>query len=88
MTSEPQLTEEEIANLPIVHQIMCRMHKSQHVQELLIAVRAELLLARAYQKLNFGVEASLYEAAAASGYSLGELATIDSLIQFGTVIPE
>lgn len=86
--NQPQLTEEDVANLPVVHQIMCRIHKSQHVQELLIMIRGELLLNRAYQKLNWGVDASLYEAAAASGYSLGELALLDSLIQYGTVLPE
>lgn len=78
------LTEEEIKDLAPVERIMARMVKSQHVQQLLVAMLNEVIYERAHQKLNFKPEA-LYEAAAASGFSHGQLQLLTRLVELGHV---
>lgn len=81
------LIEEEIASMSRVEQIMARMVKSQHVQTFLEAIYHEIVQDRAHQKLNFKPE-FLYEAAAASGFSHGQLMLIQQLCQLGHVLPD
>lgn len=81
------MTEEEIQDLAPVERIMAKMVKSQHVQQFLVAMLNEIIVDRAHQKLNFKPEA-LYEAAAASGFSLGQLQLLTRMVQLGHVTEE
>jgi hypothetical protein len=85
MNQSPNMTEEEIKELPVTHQIMTRIVKTPELQDALEYIRDIIMQDRAHQKLNFKPEA-LYEAAAASGYSLGQLQLISDLCRLGHVI--
>lgn len=84
---QPNLTEDDIKAMPHVEQMICRMHKSEHVQEYLLAIRSLIIEDRANQKLNWSPD-KIYEAAAASGFSHGQLILITQLCNLGHVIQE
>jgi hypothetical protein len=79
------LSETDILDLAPVERIMAKMVKSQHVQQFLVAMLNEVIVERAHQKLNFKPEA-LYEAAAASGFSLGQLQLLTRMVELGHVL--
>jgi hypothetical protein len=85
--NQQQPTEEDIASMSQIDQILARMVKTPHVQQFLEAVRDAIIYDRAHQKLNFKPE-FMYEAAAASGYSHGQLVLITQLCSLGHVTAE
>lgn len=82
--SEEQL-EDNKPQLSAEDEILKHLYKSEHVQQVLIRLREEILLDRAYMKLNFSSD-TIYSAAAASSYALSRLHLIDKLIESGKVL--
>lgn len=83
--SQQQAMVDDFSHLPPVHQLMCRMYKPKYVQDMLIQIRNQMIMDRAYEKMDLHQD-KLFQAAAAQGASLGTLAFIDYLIEYGTVL--
>ncbi len=83
--SQQQATQDDFSHLPPVYQLMCRMYKPKYVQDMLIQIRNQMIMDRAYEKMDLHQD-KLFQAAAAQGASLGTLAFIDHMIEYGTVV--
>ena len=88
-TQDPnqELPEDDMSHMPVTYQILSGMYKSKHIQEILIAARTQMILDRAYERLDFS-EGKLMQAAAAHAASAGALELIGRLINLGHVIEE
>ena len=83
--SQQQAIQDDYSHLPYVYQLMARMYKPKYVQDMLVQIRNQMVMDRAYEKISFHQD-KLFEAAAAQGASLGTLAFIDKMIELGQVI--
>jgi hypothetical protein len=78
----PQPEEKQYES--IIHSILDKLHKPTHVQLLLENVREQLVIDRAYIRLDFSGPTT-NAAIAASAYSLAQLHLIDLIINSGQV---